>query len=63
MPSAPHAAYHRARMNSLHESVATALRLVLGADATLLSIVARSLAVSGAACVIACSLGDRKSVV
>jgi tungstate transport system permease protein len=44
-------------MNTLHESAATALGLVLSGDATLVSIVGRSLAVSALACAIACSLG------
>jgi tungstate transport system permease protein len=44
-------------MNAFHDSVARAFDLVAGADAVLLAIVARSLAVSGTACVIACALG------
>jgi tungstate transport system permease protein len=44
-------------MNALHESAATALKLIAGADPTLLAIVGRSLAVSGLACAIACMLG------
>ena len=44
-------------MNSFHDSIARAIELIAGADAMLLSIVARSLAVSGTACVIACVLG------
>lgn len=44
-------------MNTFSESAATALGLIAGADPTLWSIVARSLAVSGAACAIACGAG------
>jgi tungstate transport system permease protein len=44
-------------MNALHESAATALKLIAGADPTLLAIVGRSLAVSGVACAIACVIG------
>ncbi|HYG43302.1 MAG TPA: ABC transporter permease, partial [Bordetella sp.] len=44
-------------MNTLSESVATALRLIVAGDPVLLSIVARSLAVSACACLLACSLG------
>jgi tungstate transport system permease protein len=44
-------------MNTVQESAATALRLVLGADPTLYEIVGRSLAVSGLACLIACGAG------
>jgi tungstate transport system permease protein len=44
-------------MNSFSDSAATALALVAGFDATLVAIVLRSLAVSAAACVLACSLG------
>ena len=44
-------------MNSFHDSIARAIELIAGADAMLLSIVARSLAVSGTACAIACVLG------
>lgn len=44
-------------MNSFHDSVARALDLITGADPMLVSIVVRSLAVSGTACAIACVLG------
>jgi len=44
-------------MNSFSDSAATALALVGGFDATLVAIVLRSLAVSAAACALACSLG------
>jgi tungstate transport system permease protein len=44
-------------MNHFQDSLWTALRLVLELDAQLLSIVARSLAVSGLACLLACALG------
>ena len=44
-------------MSTFTDSVAQAFALVGGADPTLLSIVARSLAVSGTACLIACALG------
>ncbi|TWO68404.1 ABC transporter permease [Caenimonas sedimenti] len=44
-------------MNTFQDSAARALQLIAGADSMLLSIVARSLAVSGLACLIACSLG------
>jgi tungstate transport system permease protein len=44
-------------MNTFQESLGQAARLVLDADPVLLSIVARSLAVSGTACVIACVIG------
>ncbi|HWP13928.1 MAG TPA: ABC transporter permease, partial [Ramlibacter sp.] len=44
-------------MNTFSDSAATALALVAGLDPTLLSIVARSLAVSGVACALACALG------
>lgn len=44
-------------MNTFAESAATALRLILGADPLLLSIVGRSLAVSASACAIACGAG------
>ena len=44
-------------MNTFQDSLARALQLVAGADPMLLSIVGRSLAVSGLACVIACVLG------
>jgi len=44
-------------MNTFGESAALAWKLVAGADPGLAAIVARSLAVSGLACVIACGLG------
>jgi len=44
-------------MNTFSDSAATALALVAGLDPTLLSIVARSLAVSGVACALACAVG------
>src|SRR4051794_715872 len=44
-------------MNSFADSVGRAVSLIAGADPMLLSIVGRSLAVSGAACAIACLLG------
>ncbi|RYY74397.1 MAG: ABC transporter permease [Comamonadaceae bacterium] len=44
-------------MNSFQDSVVRALELIAGADATLLQIVGRSLAVSGTACLLACVLG------
>ena len=44
-------------MNTFTDSALTALRLIGNADPTLLSIVGRSLAVSGLACLIACGLG------
>jgi len=44
-------------VNTFSESAATALMLIAGADPTLWSIVARSLAVSGLACLIACGAG------
>jgi tungstate transport system permease protein len=44
-------------MNTFQESLARALQLVAGADPLLFSIVGRSLAVSGLACVIGCALG------
>src|SRR3954454_8456604 len=44
-------------MNTFQDSLARALQLVAGADPTLVSIVARSLAVSATACVIGCVLG------
>lgn len=49
--------YDTAAMNTLNESAGTALQLIRTADPELLAIVARSFAVSGAACLIACSLG------
>src|SRR5690349_19639576 len=44
-------------MNTFQDSLARAMQLVAGADPLLLSIVGRSLAVSGLACLIACVLG------
>ena len=44
-------------MNTFSDSVATALQLIAGADPMLVSIVVRSLAVSGLACAIACGAG------
>ena len=44
-------------MNTFSDSVETALELIAGADPQLLSIVARSLAVSSIACAIACGAG------
>src|SRR5438105_1730944 len=44
-------------MNTFTDSAATALALVAGLDPLLLSIVTRSLAVSGAACALACGIG------
>ena len=44
-------------MNTFQDSLARALELVAGADPTLVSIVARSLAVSASACAIGCVLG------
>jgi tungstate transport system permease protein len=44
-------------MNTFQDSLVRAMQLVAGADPLLLSIVGRSLAVSGLACVIACVLG------
>lgn len=44
-------------MNTFGESLARALELVAGADPQLMAIVARSLAVSGLACVVGCALG------
>lgn len=44
-------------MNTFGESLARALDLVAGTDPQLMSIVARSLAVSGLACVLGCALG------
>ena len=44
-------------MNSLTDSVATALQLIISLDAGLLAIVGRSLAVSATACLLACGLG------
>ncbi len=44
-------------MNTFSDSAATALALIAGADPVLLSIVARSLAVSATACLLACGAG------
>jgi tungstate transport system permease protein len=44
-------------MNTFQESLARAMQLVAGADPLLFSIVGRSLAVSGLACVTGCALG------
>lgn len=44
-------------MNTFADSAAAAARLVVSADPVLLSIVGRSLAVSAAACVLACAFG------
>jgi len=44
-------------MNSIAESVATALQLIISLDRGLLTIVGRSLSVSAMACLIACGLG------
>jgi len=44
-------------MNTFSDSAATALQLIAGADPMLLSIVARSLAVSAVACALACGAG------
>ena len=44
-------------MNTFQESIARATELVAGADPLLFSIVGRSLAVSGLACIIGCVLG------
>ena len=44
-------------MNTVSESVMTAFRLIATADPVLLSIVARSLAVSALACALACGVG------
>jgi tungstate transport system permease protein len=44
-------------MNTFSDSAATALQLIAGADPMLVSIVARSLAVSSVACLIACGGG------
>ncbi|MDO9166688.1 MAG: ABC transporter permease [Rhodoferax sp.] len=44
-------------MNSMTDSVATALQLIISLDSGLLAIVGRSLAVSATACVMACMLG------
>ena len=44
-------------MSSFTQSAATALQLITSGDAALWAIVARSLAVSGAACLLACGVG------
>ncbi|MDO8451148.1 MAG: ABC transporter permease [Rhodoferax sp.] len=44
-------------MNSMTDSVATALQLIISLDSGLLAIVGRSLAVSATACLMACMLG------
>ncbi|MBG9387663.1 ABC transporter permease [Caenimonas aquaedulcis] len=44
-------------MNTFSDSIATAMGLIAGADPDLFSIVLRSLAVSAAACAIACGVG------
>jgi tungstate transport system permease protein len=44
-------------MNTFQESLARAVQLVAGADPVLWSIVARSLAVSGLACIVGCAFG------
>ncbi len=44
-------------MNTLTDSVATAVDLIISLDEKLLSIVGRSLAVSATACLLACSVG------
>lgn len=44
-------------MNTFAQSVSTALQLIAGADAVLLAIVGRSLAVSATACALACAIG------
>jgi tungstate transport system permease protein len=44
-------------MNSFSDSIATAIGLIVGGDAGLAAIVARSLAVSATACLIACGAG------
>ena len=44
-------------MNTFSESAATAWQLIAGADPVLVSIVARSLAVSATACALACAAG------
>lgn len=44
-------------MNTFSDSIVTALQLVLSGDASLWAIVARSLAVSATACLLACGLG------
>ena len=44
-------------MNTFSDSVSTALQLIAGADPMLVSIVARSLAVSSVACLVSCGAG------
>jgi tungstate transport system permease protein len=44
-------------MNTFSDSVATAVLLIAGLDPTLAAIVARSLAVSGVSCALACCIG------
>ncbi|MBC7470026.1 MAG: ABC transporter permease [Ramlibacter sp.] len=44
-------------MNTFSDSIETALQLIAGADPMLVSIVARSLAVSSIACLLACGVG------
>lgn len=44
-------------MNTITDSITTALQLILNGDAALWAIVTRSLAVSATACVLACSVG------
>ncbi|MDB5942240.1 MAG: transporter permease [Ramlibacter sp.] len=44
-------------MNTFSDSFSTALQLIAGTDPTLVSIVTRSLAVSAAACLVACGAG------
>ena len=44
-------------MNSISESAATALQLIISLDPALLTIVGRSLSVSALACLLACGLG------
>lgn len=44
-------------MNSISDSAATALHLIISLDASLLSIVGRSLLVSAVACLMACGVG------
>ncbi len=44
-------------MSSFQDSVATAMHLITQADATLVAIVGRSLAVSATACALACAVG------
>ena len=44
-------------MNTFSDSITAALELIRSADPVFLAIVARSLAVSAAACVLACGAG------